>query len=130
MILYRVRQWFSILKRNLWDQGVTVSERNESFPHEYAMHIKNDMRRIDTTFDFEAVIYHKTNLQCFALVYYKVNDIKFCDSWFDSNRRYKLKIKVISSKRISDDVQKFIKENQQDPACEISFTTGPHMFYL
>jgi hypothetical protein len=129
MILYRIRQWFSKFKRNIFDQGVTVSEYDESFPNEYAMHIKQKMGRIYTTFDFEAVIYHKTNLKSFALVYYKVKNVKSLDSRAP-NMRYKLLTKVISSKRIPDDVQKFIKENQQDPACEVSFTTGPHNFKI
>jgi hypothetical protein len=130
MILHTSKHCWRILKRSVFDQGVTVSERDESFPNEYAMHIKNRMGRIYTTFDFEAVIYHKTDLQCFTILHHKVDIVKFWDSWIAPSKRYKLKTLIVSSKRIPDDVQKFIKENQQDPACEVSFTTGPHNFKI
>ena len=56
------------------DRGhmVIISEREptkETSSYSYKQHMKNDFKRIDTFYGMEAVIYTKTNLNCFGYIF-------------------------------------------------------------
>jgi hypothetical protein len=104
--------------------GITISERElpEEQSYTYEQHMKDCFRDIDTFYDFECVIYTKTNLNTFALVFYKVKNDRYCKDCSNAKERHV--IEIVSSKVIPSSVQKYIRENLRHSVTDVSFTTG------
>lgn len=112
------------LKGDEFAHGITVSERElpEEQSYSYEQHMKDDFRDIDTFYDFECVIYTKTNLNVFALIFYKVKNDRYCEHCSISKEKHV--IKIVSSKVIPFHVQRFIIKNLRHSVTDVSFTTG------
>lgn len=110
---------------------IVISEREEfpdtSYSYSYEQHMKNNFRKIDTFYDMEAVIYTKTGLNCFGYVFHKVVNENYCKQC--SNAKEKHIIRIVSSKLIPRDVQKFIKDNMMHSVTEVLFTNGSANIY-